>query len=72
MQLKVKTISATSRASVKIGDSFYTFEFGEECEVPEDITVDELNEEKKKLWDELNAEVDNQISEVYDFLHKKK
>lgn len=73
MRLQVKTIKATSRASVKIGgDSFYTFEYGEECEVPENITAEELREEKEKLWDKLNAEVDNQISEVYNFLHKKK
>ena len=72
MQLQVKTIKATSRASVKIGDSFYTFEYGEECEVPENITAEELSEEKEKLWDKLNAEVDNQISEVYNFLLKKK
>lgn len=70
--LKPKMIHAISRASVKIGDSFYTFEYGEDREVPENIPAEELSEEREKLWDKLNAEVDNQISEVYNFLHKKK
>ena len=70
-ELKTKSIHAVSRASVKIGDSFYTFEYGEDCEVPDEMTADELVEAKQKLWDKCNAEVDGQISEIYNFLHKK-
>lgn len=71
-ELKTTSVHVTSRASVKISDSFYTFEFGKECSVPEEMTADELAEAKHSMWDEANAEVDNQISEIYNFLHKKK
>lgn len=60
---KTKTISATSRASVKVGDSFYTLEFTEERTVPQTSTVD-LIKEKDLLWDEVNSQVDKQIEDV--------
>ena len=60
---KTKTISATSRASVKVGDSFYTLQFTEERTVPQTSIVD-LSKEKDLLWDEVNSQVDKQIEDV--------
>ena len=65
---KTTSIKFTSRASVKIGDSYYTFEATIEKQCPEEYTEDEYNEEKKKLWSEANSEVDTQIEETYNFL----
>ena len=60
---KTKTISATSRASIKVKDCFYTLEFTEERTVPQTSTVD-LIKEKNLLWDEVNSQVDKQIEDV--------
>ena len=62
-------ITATSRASVKIKDSYYTVEYSEERIVPQDIVVN-LEEERKELWDKVNSEVDNQIQEILDAFGK--
>ena len=61
------TIRATSRASVKVKDNFYTVEYCEERSVPEDCNIEE---ERKLLWDDCNAEVDNQIQEIMDTFRK--
>lgn len=66
--LKPKMIHAISRASVKIGDSFYTFEYGEDREVPPDFDMNKLDEEKKALWEDCNNQVDEQIAEIYEFI----
>lgn len=59
--MKVTSIRATSRASVKVADSFYTVEYCEERSIdPED----NIEEERKKLWDTCNYEVDNQIEDI--------
>ena len=63
----VTVIKAISRASVKIGDSFYTLEYGEERTVPEDA---DLTEERKALWDTCNSEVDLQIEDVLKLMKK--
>lgn len=58
---KTTMIRATSRASVKIKDSFYTVEWCEERSIdPED----DIEEERKKLWDVCNSEVDLQIEDI--------
>ena len=60
----IKEINATARVSFKqatrSGDVFYTFEYGETR------TVDntDIEEQKQKLWHDVNKEVDNQIIEV--------
>ena len=61
------TIRATSRASVKVRDNFYTVEYCEERSVPEDCNI-EL--ERSMLWQTCNAEVDNQIQEIIDTFKK--
>ncbi len=64
MQKSITTnIRATSRASVKVGDSFYTVEYCEERAIPTDTDVD-IAEERKLLWDTCNEEVDNQIADI--------
>ena len=59
--MKITAIRATSRASVKVGDSFYTVEYCEERSIDPD---DNVEEERKKLWDTCNGEVDNQIEDT--------
>lgn len=66
---KTTVIRATSRASVKVGDSFYTVEWCEERSVPEDCT---LATERKALWDTCNNEVDCQIEEILKTFQKKR
>lgn len=57
------TIKASSRASVKVGDSFYTVEYTEERSIPEidDISIEE---ERKDLWNTVNGECDRQIEDI--------
>ena len=59
--MKVTSIRATSRASVKVADSFYTVEYCEERSIDPD---DNIEEERTKLWDTCNGEVDNQIEDI--------
>lgn len=63
---KAKTVSIkfTSRASVKVRDSFYTVECCEERIIPEDLDEAELAEERAALWETVNTECDNQIQEI--------
>ena len=56
-------IRATSRASVKVRESYYTVEYSEERTIP-NIEGVNLEEEKKLLWDAVNNEVDNQIEDI--------
>lgn len=58
---KTTTIKISSRASVKVNDSFYTVEYTEERSI-EDSDV--LEEERANLWDACNSEVDNQIEDI--------
>lgn len=62
-QAIISTIKATSRASVKIGDSYYTLEYCEERIIPDTEDVDIIME-RQVLWDTVNAEVDNQIHDI--------
>ena len=59
--MKIKTIHFISRASVKIKDSFYTFEYGEDREIEDG---DDLEQEKQNLIADCNQVVDDQIQEV--------
>ncbi len=63
-QAKTVKISATSKATVQIKNNYYSFSYGEERELPEDDLRVNLDEERKLLWESLNAEVDKQIEEV--------
>lgn len=67
--MKVKTIHFASRASVKIRDSYYTFEYSEDREIEEG---DDLEQEKQNLIADCNKVVDDQIQEVVDLLKVSK
>lgn len=60
---RITSIKATSRASVKIRDNFYTVEYTEERVIPDVAGVD-LEQERAMLWDCVNAECDNQIDDI--------
>lgn len=66
----IKEISANARISFKqitqSGDVFYTFEYGEVRTV-----CDNIEEEKQKLWDDVNSEINKQIIETKN-LYKSK
>lgn len=66
--MKITSIRATSRASVKINDSFYTVEWCEERALDE---TDNIEDERKKLWDTCNNEVDGQIEDILKSFSKK-
>lgn len=57
------SIRFTSRASVKVGDSFYTIEACEERTIP-DLEGVNIEEERSALWDTVNNEVDMQIQDI--------
>lgn len=58
--IKVMSIRYTSGATVKKGDNYYKIVAEEEwqCENLDDSI-------RKKLWDKLNTEVDNQINDIF-------
>lgn len=64
---KTTTIRATSRISTKVRDTFYTFEYCEERQIEE---KDNLEEERAKLWETCNAEVDAQVEDVMNMYRK--
>lgn len=66
----INKISATSRASVKIRDSYYTLEYQEERIIP-DIEGVNIEEERIDLWNTVNSEVDRQIEITIKELSKK-
>lgn len=68
---KTTTIKFSSRASVKIKDSFYTFEYGEERQI-ENFNDVNIDKEKQLLVDDCNIVVDNQIKEIVDLLIRGK
>lgn len=67
----ISKISATSRGSVKIRDSYFTVEYSEERIIPELDGID-ISEERRLLWDTVNLEVDKQIDDIYTEFEKRK
>ena len=59
----ITTIAATSRASVKIKDNYFTVEYHEERVIPDVDGVD-IKRERELLWDTVNAECDTQIEDI--------
>lgn len=60
---KITVISATSRASIKIKDNYFTVEYHEERAIP-DIDGVQIDKERELLWNTVNNECDNQIEEI--------
>ena len=56
-------IAISSRASVKVRESYYTVEYSEERAISDATDVD-IEQERKILWDVCNTEVDNQIEDI--------
>ena len=69
---KTKSIKFTSRAAVKIGNDYFTFEATIEKTCPEEFTDEEYAQQKTLLWDEVNAEIDNQLLDVQSAYKKAK
>ena len=67
---KITTIKYSSRASIKVKDSFYTMEYGEERQID---NFDEVNIdlEKQALIDDCNKVVDDQLQEIIQMSYKK-
>ena len=60
-------IEAHSRVSVKLNDTFYTFEFVERRDLPDDGQYNtEL--EKKALWKDVHQQVDQQVEDVVNMI----
>lgn len=64
---KTTLIKASSRASVKVRDSYYTVEYTEERSLDEQ---DNIDTEREKLWNDVNSQVDNQIEEIFNTFKK--
>lgn len=60
---KVTKITATSRVALKVKDNFYTVEYSEERTIPdvEDVNIDA---ERRLLFDDVNAIVDEQAEDI--------
>ena len=56
-------ITATSRISLKVSETFYTLEYTEERLIPAVVGID-IAAERELLWDTVNAEVDKQAEDV--------
>ena len=64
---KTTVIKFSSRASVKIKEAFYTFEYGEERQI-ENFDNINIDKEGQLLTDDCNKVVDSQIEEVVQML----
>lgn len=72
----IKEIRANSRVSFKVptekmGDIFYTFEYGETRESNYD-TLEKYEQDKELLWQKVNGEVEKQVNETLAIYKKKK
>ena len=65
------SIQATSRISLKVGETFYTLEYTEQRMIP-DIDGVDIEKEREMLWDTVNIEVDKQAEDVYQMTGNKK
>jgi hypothetical protein len=66
--MEIKSIHFTSRASVKIGDSFFTVEYGEDRQLDKG---DNYDAEVQNLINDCNNQVDNQILEIKEMFNNK-
>ena len=66
---KTILIHFISRASVKVNDNFYTVEYGEDRQVPENCQ--DIDFEREALIERCNLTVDNQVEEIVKTFLKK-
>ena len=62
MEAKITMIHYISRGSVKVNDNFYTVEYGEDRQIPEDCN--NIENERKRLIEDCNLQVDRQVEEI--------
>ena len=67
---KTTSISASSKVSVCINNTYYTVNYSEERSLDTDDTTIDVVEERKALWDTVNSEVDKQIEDIYKMFKK--
>lgn len=79
LAFKTKEISANSRLSVKIGESYFTFEASETRTVDYSKLSQNLEEAENQLkgewsalFDTVNEKVDNQAEELRKYIKTKK
>lgn len=65
--VKTTRIQGTMRMAIKIRDNYYTVEFLEEREVPNNPNLD-LEEEKRLLFESVKNTVYSQIEEIVEGL----
>lgn len=58
-------ITASSRVSVKIKETYYTFEYSEKRSIENYDRVD-MDQEREDLWNTCHGEVDKQVKELLD------
>ena len=63
-------ITATSRVAVKIKDNYYTVEYSEERALTPDMSDAEVEGARRKLFDDVNAIVDDQANEIIQTFRK--
>ena len=66
----VTKISATSRVAIRLKDNYYTVEYSEERTIP-DVDGVILKEERRALFDAVNAVVDAQAEDIVRSFSKK-
>lgn len=59
----VASIKATSKVTLKIKDNFFSVEYTEERTLP-DVEGIDVDKERKLLWDDVNAIVDDKANEI--------
>lgn len=73
----VTSIRASSRASIKVNDSFYTVEWTEERSIPDIPAIPDISDgvdieaERAALWETANTECDKQVEEILKLFNKK-
>lgn len=60
---KITMISGASKATVQINNNYYSFNYSEERQLPDDVSVN-IEQERELLWDTLNSEVDKQVEQI--------
>lgn len=58
------SIKATSKCTIKVRDNFYSVEFSEERGLHDALDEATLEDERRRLWDAVNASVDEQVSDI--------
>ena len=61
---KVKSIRIRSGVTREIDGTYYKFTYEQENELNPNLTPEQIEEEKAKIWDICNSEVDKQLADL--------